>query len=130
MKTLNTLLTLSLLLVGHATFAGSDGKKSDTKSNVPVAPSVWNGPVIEAPSSLKFIKAKNAFVPVASFELGNPSDVPTALLTVPAAPIIFGDSDEDIPENLAYIKAKFAFVPVAPFIWGDPAVGNLELGIK
>lgn len=126
MKTLNTLLTLSLVILGASSFANTDR----IKSNVPAAPSVWESPLIEAPASLKYIKAKNAFVPVAAFELGDPSEVPTTLLTVPVAPIDYGNSNEEVPVHLGNIKAKFAFVPVAPFVWGDPSTETVELGIK
>jgi len=119
MKTLNTLLTLSLLVIGTATFANTDDKVTEKNSNVPMAPSVWESSKIETPELLKFVKAKNAFVPVAGFVWGNPSETPANFLMVPVAPFTVGDSTEDAPEELAYIKAKSALVPVAPFVWGD-----------
>ncbi len=121
MKTLNTLLTLSLLVIGTASFATADDKRTDKNSNVPMAPSVWESSEIETPELLKFVKAKNAFVPVAGFVWGNPSDAPANVLMVPVAPFTLGDPTEDAPEELAFIKAESTIVPVAPFVWGDPS---------
>lgn len=76
MKTLNTLLTLSILVISSASFANTDDKRAEKNSNVPTAPSVWESSQIETPELLKFIKAKNVFVPITDFEWGNPSDLP------------------------------------------------------
>jgi len=130
MRTLNTLLTLSLLVISTASFATSDGNKSEKNTNVPVAPSVWENSEIEAPESLKFLKAKNAHVPVAGFVWGDPSDVPAHLSMVPVAPFVSGDPMENAPVELAFIKAKSALVPVAPFAWGNPSEAPAELSVK
>ncbi len=125
MKTLNTLLALSLLVISTASFAATDDKRSEKNANVPVAPSVWESSEIETPELLKFLKAKNAYVPVAEFVWGNASETPANISMVPVAPFTFGDSTENAPEELAFIKAKSALVPVAPFTWGDASEGVL-----
>jgi hypothetical protein len=104
MKILTTLLTLSLLVISATSFAVSDDNKSSKKSNIPVAPSVWEGAEIEVPELLKFIKAKNAFVPVAGFVWGDPSEAPGNILMVPVAPFVYGESTEKAPEELKNVK--------------------------
>jgi hypothetical protein len=130
MKTLNTLLTLSLLAISTACFATLDGSKPEKNMNVPVAPSVWESSQIEAPESLQFLKAKNAHVPLAGCVWGDPSDAPAHLSMVPVAPFVFGDSMENAPEELTFLKAKCALVPVAPFVWGDPSKAPAALSVK
>ena len=130
MKTLTTLLTFSLLALSTASFAVSDDSRLERKSNVPAAPSVWEGSEIEAPESLKFLKAKNAFVPVAVFSWGDSSDAPENILVVPVAPLVYGDSTEEAPEELGFIKIQSAVFPVAPFVWGDASVESGEIFIK
>ncbi len=130
MKTLNTLIAASLLVIGSAGFARADIHRSEKNLNVPAAPSVWEASEIEAPEALKFLKAKSAFVPVAEFVWGNPSEVPASVTMVPVAPFTTGDSDESAPEGLAFIKAKSAFVPVAPFVFGEPIDAPAELSVK
>ncbi|MES3018813.1 MAG: hypothetical protein V4721_13585 [Bacteroidota bacterium] len=119
MKTLNTILTLSLLVVSTVSFAAVADKGSDNRNNIPLAPSVWSSAEIETPELLKYVKAKNAFVPVAEFVWGNASEIPANLSMVPVAPFTLGDSMDSAPEELAFIKAKSGLVPVAPFVWGD-----------
>jgi hypothetical protein len=102
----------------------------ERKSNVPAAPSVWEGAEIEAPESLKFLKAKNAFVPVAVFSWGDSSEAPENILMVPVAPLVYGDSTEEAPEELGFIKIQSAVFPVAPFVWGDASVEPGEIFIK
>ena len=128
MKTLNTLLTLSLLVVSTASYAISDG--NEKRSKVPTAPTVWENSEIEVPEVLKFIKAKNAFVPVADFVWGNPSEAPEKLSIIPLAPFVYGHSNEDVPEELGFVKAKFATVPVAPFVWGEASDEPVEIYLK
>lgn len=130
MKTLNTLISLSLIVISTASFASTDVNRSEENTKIPVAPSVWESPEIEAPESLKFLKAKNAYVPVSSFVWGDPSEAPAILTIVPVAPFVLGGSMENTPEELSFIKAKYAHVPVAPFIWGDPSEAPAELFIK
>lgn len=130
MKTLNTLLTLSLLVICKASFAMTDGNCSEKNTNVPVAPSVWEGSDIEAPESLKFLKAKNAYVPVANFVWGDPSESPTPTSLVAVAPSVYSDSLEKAPEELGFIKAKYALVPVAPFVWRTQSDVPVELSVK
>lgn len=119
MKTLNTLLTLSLLVIGSASFAKADDETADRKSNVPAAPSVWESSAIETPEFLIYLKAKNAHVPVAEFVWGNPAEEPSTITMVPQAPFTLGDPADEAPQELEYIKAKFSLVPLAPFVWGD-----------
>lgn len=130
MKTINTFLTLSILVLSTTSFAVADGIRSETKSNVPIAPSVWGNAEIEVPESLKFIKAKNARVPLADFVWGDPSEEPANLLMVPLAPFVYGDSYEDVPQELNFVKGKFATVPVAPFVWGNPSDVPAEISFK
>ncbi len=121
MKSLNTLSTLVLLLLSTLSFANEDGSKCVKNSSVPVTDYILEASEAEVPSGLKFLKAKSAFVPVAEFVWGNPSDVPSDLNQVPVPAYILEYEDEPAPIELAFVKAKSAFVPVAPFITGDPA---------
>lgn len=121
MKTLNTIITLSLIAIGTAGFA-KEYDHSDKNLRVPAAPSVWEAAPIEAPIELEYVKAKSALVPVAGFEWGSPSEIPAELLVVPVAPKDMYNQLDSIPENLQYIKAKNAFVPVAPFAFGNSDV--------
>ena len=130
MKTITTLLTFSLLALSTASFAVIDDSRLEKKSNVPAAPSVWEGAEIEAPESLKLLKAKNAFVPVAVFSWGDSSEAPENILMVPVAPFVCGDSTEEAPEELGFIKIQSAVFPVAPFVWGDASVEPGEIFIK
>ena len=130
MKTITTLLTFSLLALSTASFAGLDDSRLERKSNVPAAPSVWEGAEIEAPESLKLLKAKNAFVPLAVFSWGDSSEAPENILMVPVAPFVCGDSTEEAPEELGFIKIQSAVFPVAPFVWGDASVEPGEIFIK
>lgn len=128
MKTLTTLLTLSLLALSTASYALSDG--NEKRSKVPVAPNVWENSQIEVPESLKFLKAKNAYVPFADFTWGDPSGAPEQLLMVSLAPFVFGDSQEEAPEELGFIRAKYATVPVAPFVWGEASDEQVDITLK
>ena len=130
MKTLTTLLTFSLLTLSTASFAVSDDSRLDRKSNISAAPSVWEGAEIQAPESLKFLKAKNAFVPVAVFSWGDSSEAPENILMVPVAPFVYGDSTEEAPEDLGFIKIQSAVFLIAPFVWGDESVEPGEIFIK
>ena len=130
MKTLTTLLTFSLLALSTASFAVSDDSRLERKSNVPAAPSVWEGAEIEAPESLKLLKAKNAFVPLAVFSWGDSSEAPENILMVPVAPLVYGDSTEEAPEELGFIKIQSAVFPVAPFVWGDASLEPGEIFVK
>lgn len=130
MKTLTTLLTFSLLALSTASFAVSDDSRLEKKSSIPAAPSVWEGDEIVAPESLKFLKAKNAFVPIALFSWGDSSEAPENVLMVPVAPFVYGDSTEKAPEELRLIKIQSAVVPVAPFVWGDASTEPGELSIN
>jgi len=130
MKTLNTVLTLTLLVTSTASFALTDGNRTEKNTNVPTAPSVWGDSEIEVPELLKFLKAKNAFVPVAGFAWGDPLEAPTHLSMVPVAPADFGNSVENTPEELSFIKAKYAHLPAAPFYWGEPSEEPIELATR
>lgn len=130
MKTLNTILTLTILTLSTATFAISGDNRPEKNSNIPAAPSVWEEAEIEAPESLKFLKAKNAFVPLAVFAWGNPSEAPENILMVPVAPYVYSDSREDAPEELEFIKIKSAVVPVAPFVWADASTAPGDVSIN
>ncbi len=128
MKTLNNLLTISLLILSTASYAVSDGNEKSSK--VPVAPAVWENSDIEVPESLKFVKAKNALVPLANFVWGDPSEAPEQLILVPLAPFFYCDSNEQAPEELGFIKASFCNIPVAPFVWGDALEIPTEISLK
>ncbi len=130
MKTLNTLIAASLLLIGSAGFAKANTERPEKNLNVPAAPSVWEAAEIEVPESLKFIKAKSAFVPVAEFVWGDPSEVPASVLMVPLAPFVAGDSDDSAPDHLAFVNPKLALVPVAPFVFGEAGDAPVELSGK
>lgn len=130
MKTLTTLLTFSLLALSTASFAVSDDSSLEKKSNIPAAPSVWECDEIATPESLKFLKAKNAFVPVAVFFWGDSSEAPENVLMVPVAPFVYGEPTEKAPEELGLIKIRSAVVPVAPFVWGDVSTEPGELSVN
>lgn len=130
MKTLNTFIAASLIIVGSAGFASAHNGTADKNLNVPLAPGVWEESNIEVPESLKFIKARSASVPAAEFIWGDPSEVPASLVVVPSAPFIAGDSNESAPLHLAFVKAKSALVPTAPFVFGEPGDAPLELSVK
>jgi putative NADH-flavin reductase len=70
MKTLNIFIVASLLVIGSASSASVHEGTEDKNLNVPLAPSVWEEAAIEAPESLRFIKAKLALVPTAGFIWG------------------------------------------------------------
>ena len=130
MKTLNTFLTLSLLVFSSASFAVTNDNRTEIRSKVPVALSVWQNAEIDVPELLKYVKAKNARVPVTGFVWGDPSEAPAQLLMVPLAPFDYGDSDEEAPQELGFVKARFANVPLAPFDLGDPTDRSVEISLK
>lgn len=105
-------IIFSLLILASFDANANDNLRNKKKRNlflpaVTTAVFVWGNPDAPAPEELRFVKAKNALVPVAPFVCGNP--------------------DEDAPELPGSEKAKKVMVPVAPFVWGDPEEFSAEI---
>lgn len=130
MKTLKILIAVSLFMIASTNLAKADERSSILKRSVELAPSVWESSEIQTPMSLRFIKAKFAFVPVAAFVWGQPSEVPVEITMIPVAPLTFAYHTDEIPTGLEYIKVKNALVPVAPFVLGDAHAEAPELPRK
>lgn len=105
-------IIFSLLILASFDTNANDNLKNKKKRNlflpaVTTAVFVWGNPDAPAPEELRFVKAKNALVPVAPFVWGNP--------------------DQDAPELQGSEKAKKVMLPAAPFVWGDPEEFSAEI---
>jgi hypothetical protein len=141
MKTLlNTLIALFILLLN--TESSANVKSMDDHSTdcmhlfVPVSPrDYWQTADLEVPEYLKYVKAKNAFVPVAEFVWGNPdAEAPAELLKdyrTFIVPVSAKKWDEpainEVPESLSFIKAKLAMVPVPNRVWSAIEISADEI---
>ena len=79
MKTLFTFISI-LLIAKSITVHAEDNLKNKREKNktvaaVPIALFVWGDPDAPAPEELKFLKAKNAMVPLTPSVCGSPDEI-------------------------------------------------------
>ena len=113
-----TIAFITLLISSFSSVANSKTTNSDElKRLVPLAPKATITEILDIPENLSFIKAKNALVPNAPFNLVSPLDRVFELTVI--SPKLFLGNPDHAPRELARIKAKNAFVPLAPRIQGN-----------
>ncbi len=140
MKTIvNTLIALFILFLNTESFSNvktiDDHSINCNHSFIPVSPRDWQVNDLEVPENLKFVKAKNALVPVAEFVWGDPdAEAPAELLNdrrtvyIPVPAKIWDEpAIQEVPESLAAIKAKFALVPIPSHTWNSISISADEL---